>query len=325
MADGSVKIDARIDNSNIRSDVERINRELGRMGSNMGSVARTIRDAFNSEMNNLGGNISSNVNDINDQLSNIGSNVGSNVADVNAQLREIGADMTTIGQAARRLFDDGFNPLDSDVWGEVTQVNEELIRIGANIQSIVSQLNSEYQEEIDRLSSITRTEVTEINNEINRIGSNMGNNSREITQSFGSDFARMNSDITRGYTQVSDAHMAMMNEMKAYQHQMKAGMSGAREAQIEAQYGYFELMQSAGSYTGSVDDMIARINELGAAQKAANDQAINGNRMALMSIYQTIGTLNNASSTASRFQNNLTTMNNPLYNTSRLALTAVDS
>ncbi|MGG3528918.1 carbamoyl-phosphate synthase [Bacillus pseudomycoides] len=325
MADGSVKIDARIDNSNIRSDVERINRELGRMGSNMSSVARTIRDAFNSEINNLGGNVGSNVNDINDQLSNIGSNVGSNVANVNAQLREIGADMTTIGQVARRLFDDGFNPLDSDVRGEVTQVNEELIRIGANIQSIVSQLNSEYQAEIDRLSSITRTEVTEINNEINRIGSNMGNNSREITQSFGSDFARMNSDITRGYTQVSDAHMAMMNEMKAYQHQMKVGMSGDREAQIEAQYGYFQLMQSAGSYTGSVDDMIARINELGKAQKAANDQAINSNRMALMSIYQTIGTLNNASSTASRFQNNLTTMNNPLYNTSRLALTAVDS
>ncbi|PGF01635.1 carbamoyl-phosphate synthase, partial [Bacillus pseudomycoides] len=318
MADGSVKIDARIDNSNIRSDVERINRELGRMGSNMSSVARTIRQAFNSEINNLGGNISSNVNDINDQLSNIGSNVGSNVADVNAQLREIGADMTTIGQAARRLFDDGFNPLDNDVRGEVTQVNEELIRIGANIQSIVSQLNSEYQAEIDRLSSITRTEVTEINNEINRIGSNMGNNSREITQSFGSDFARMNSDITRGYTQVSDAHMAMMNEMKAYQHQMKAGMSGAREAQIETQYGYFQLVQSAGSYTGSVDEMIARINELGKAQKAANDQAINSNRMALMSIYQTIGTLNNASSTASRFQNNLTQMNNPLYNTSRL-------
>lgn len=325
MADGSVKIDARIDNSNIRSDVERINRELGRMGSNMSSVGRTIRQAFNSEINNLGGNISSNVNDINDQLSNIGSNVGSNVADVNAQLREIGADMSTIGQAARRLFDDGFNPLDSDVRGEVTQVNEELIRIGANIQSIVSQINSEYQAEIDRLSSITRTEVTEINNEINRIGSNMGNNSREITQSFGSDFARMNSDITRGYTQVSDAHMAMMNEMKAYQHQMKAGMSGAREAQIETQYGYFQLVQSAGSYTGSVDEMIARINELGKAQKAANDQAINSNRMALMSIYQTIGTLNNASSTASRFQNNLTTMNNPLYNTSRLALSAVDS
>ncbi|PEP61178.1 carbamoyl-phosphate synthase, partial [Bacillus pseudomycoides] len=343
MADGSVKIDARIDSTDVRKDVEKINKELARMGSNMGSVARTIKQAFESEMSNLGSNVGSSVSNINDQLGNIGNsftfnvnsineqlddigvNVGPNVNNINAQLQEIGSDMTSIGQAARRLFDDGFNPLDSDVRGEVTQVNEELIRIGANIQSIVSQLNSEYQAEIDRLSSITRTEVTEINNEISRLGGGMNSATSEMTRTFGSEFTRMNSDITRGYTQVSAAHMAMMNEMKAYQHQMKAGMSGAREAQIEAQYGYFQLMQSAGSYTGSVDDMIARINELGAAQKAANDQAINSNRMALISIYQTIGMLNNASSTASRFQNNLTTMNNPLYNTSRLALTAVDS
>ncbi|PGF01642.1 carbamoyl-phosphate synthase, partial [Bacillus pseudomycoides] len=300
MADGSVKIDARIDNSNIRSDVERINRELGRMGSNMSSVGRTIRQAFNSEINNLGSNVSSNVNNVNELLSSIGIN------------------MVSIGQQARSNFDSGFNPLDGDVRGEVSEVNGELIRIGANIQQIAAQIRNEYQSEIDRLSNITSNEVTQINNEISRIGNGMNSTTSEMTRTFGSEFTRMNSDITRGYTQVSDAHMAMMNEMKAYQHQMKAGMSGAREAQIEAQYGYFQLVQSAGSYTGSVDDMIARITELGAAQKAANDQAINSNRMALMGIYQTIGTLNNASSTASRFQNNLTTMNNPLYNTSRL-------
>ncbi|PGD69069.1 carbamoyl-phosphate synthase, partial [Bacillus pseudomycoides] len=307
MADGSVKIDARIDNSNIRSDVERINRELGRMGSNMSSVGRTIRQAFNSEINNLGSNVSSNVNNVNELLSSIGIN------------------MVSIGQQARSNFDSGFNPLDGDVRGEVSEVNGELIRIGANIQQIAAQIRNEYQSEIDRLSNITSNEVTQINNEISRIGNGMNSTTSEMTRTFGSEFTRMNSDITRGYTQVSAAHQGMMNEMKAYQTQMKAGMSGAREAQIETQYGYFQLVQSAGSYTGSVDEMIARINELGKAQKAANDQAINSNRMALMSIYQTIGTLNNASSTASRFQNNLTQMNNPLYNTSRLALTAVDS
>lgn len=174
-------------------------------------------------------------------------------------------------------------------------------------------------------SSQIRSDVERTNRELSRVGSNMGSTAREMRNTFGSEFTQMNRDIARGYTQVSQAHMDMMNEMKNASRQQKANMSGVREKQIEAQYGYFQLAQAQGQYTGSMGDLLTRINEIGKAQKSANDQAINSNKMAMMSIYQTIGYLNNASSTASRFQNNLTQMNNPLYNTSRLALTAVDS
>ncbi|EJQ89801.1 phage tail protein, partial [Bacillus cereus] len=170
-----------------------------------------------------------------------------------------------------------------------------------------------------------RRDVQQVNRELGRVGSNMGRVSRDMASSMGQGFTQMNNDIARGYTQVSQAHQGMMNEMKSAYMQQKANMSDTREAQIEAQYGYFKMAQASATYTGSVDTMINRINEIGKAQKKANDQQINGNRMALISMYETIGALNNASSTASRMQNNLTQMNNPLYNTSRLAMTAVDS
>ncbi|WP_240523144.1 hypothetical protein, partial [Bacillus pseudomycoides] len=73
----------------------------------MSSVGRTIRQAFNSEINNLGSNVSSNVNNVNELLSSIGIN------------------MVSIGQQARSNFDSGFNPLDGDLRGDVSEVNGE--------------------------------------------------------------------------------------------------------------------------------------------------------------------------------------------------------
>ncbi|HDX9500152.1 TPA: carbamoyl-phosphate synthase [Bacillus thuringiensis] len=170
-----------------------------------------------------------------------------------------------------------------------------------------------------------RRDVEQVNRELGRIGSNMGSVGREMRNTFGSEFSSMNRDISRGYTQVSASHQAMMDEMKVAYMEQKRNMSGVREKQIEAQYGYFQLAQSTQDYTGSMSDLITRINEVGKAEKKAKDEAMNADRMRMISIYQTIGALNNASSTASRFQNNLDRMNNPLYNTSRLALSAVDS
>ncbi|MCP1285376.1 carbamoyl-phosphate synthase [Bacillus sp. S0635] len=168
-------------------------------------------------------------------------------------------------------------------------------------------------------------DVQQVNRELGRVGSNMGRVSRDIRNTMGSEFANLNRDISRGYANISQESQNMMYEMKNAYKTQKQGMGEVYDAQIKAQYGYFQLAQSQGQYTGTMDDLLGRINEIGKAEKKAKDQAINNNKFAMMSIYQTIGYLNNASSTASRFQNNLTTMNNPLYNTSRLALTAVDS
>lgn len=170
-----------------------------------------------------------------------------------------------------------------------------------------------------------RQEVEQTNRELSRVGSNMGQTAREMRNTFGGEFAGMNRDIMRGHTQVSASHMAMLTEMKNYNKQHKASLQVVREKQIEAQYGYFQMSQSMGTYTGSVSDMINQANSYGKAMKTANDQAINSNKMANMSLLQTIGTMNNMTSIATRTANNLAVMNNPLYNTSRLALAGVSA
>ena len=55
MADGRVEIDARINNNNVRRDVQNINRELNRIGGGMNRTARDMRNTMGREMNGMVG------------------------------------------------------------------------------------------------------------------------------------------------------------------------------------------------------------------------------------------------------------------------------
>ncbi|MBG0964162.1 carbamoyl-phosphate synthase large subunit [Bacillus sp. SRB1LM] len=55
MADGRVNIDTRLETGNIRRDVQRVNNELGRIGSNMNRTARDMRNTMGREMNGMVG------------------------------------------------------------------------------------------------------------------------------------------------------------------------------------------------------------------------------------------------------------------------------
>ncbi|MGG1339661.1 carbamoyl-phosphate synthase large subunit [Bacillus toyonensis] len=55
MADGRVEIDARINDDNVRRDVQNINRELNRIGGGMNSTARDMRNTMGREMQGMVG------------------------------------------------------------------------------------------------------------------------------------------------------------------------------------------------------------------------------------------------------------------------------
>ncbi|HFR4182856.1 MULTISPECIES: carbamoyl-phosphate synthase large subunit [Bacillus] len=55
MADGRVEIDARINNNNVRRDVQNINRELNRIGAGMNRTARDMRNNMGREMQGMVG------------------------------------------------------------------------------------------------------------------------------------------------------------------------------------------------------------------------------------------------------------------------------
>ncbi|PFO79956.1 carbamoyl-phosphate synthase large subunit [Bacillus cereus] len=55
MADGRVDIETRLESGNIRRDVQRVNNELGRIGSNMNRTARDMRNTMGQGMNGMVG------------------------------------------------------------------------------------------------------------------------------------------------------------------------------------------------------------------------------------------------------------------------------
>ncbi|WP_257473649.1 carbamoyl-phosphate synthase [Bacillus tropicus] len=111
--------------------------------------------------------------------------------------------------------------------------------------------------------------------------------------------------------------------------QLKAEQRAAMKPHIEelkrTKLAYLDAAMSMGTYTGSAQDLIAQVNEIGKAEKAANDEIMKLDRMKQASILQTIGMLNNMSTTSSKLQGNLQRMGNPLYNVSRGALAATNA
>lgn len=111
--------------------------------------------------------------------------------------------------------------------------------------------------------------------------------------------------------------------------QLKAEQRAAMKPHIEelkrTKLAYLDAAMSMGTYTGSAQDLIAQVNEIGKAEKAANDEMMKLDRMKQASILQTIGMLNNMSTTSSKLQGNLQRMGNPLYNVSRGALAATNA
>ncbi|MED1835400.1 carbamoyl-phosphate synthase large subunit [Bacillus thuringiensis] len=55
MADGRVEVDARLNSSHVRNDVEHMNRELGRIGNGMDRTARDMRNTMGREMQGMAG------------------------------------------------------------------------------------------------------------------------------------------------------------------------------------------------------------------------------------------------------------------------------
>lgn len=111
--------------------------------------------------------------------------------------------------------------------------------------------------------------------------------------------------------------------------QMKAEQREAMKPHIEelkrTELAYLDAAMGMATYSGSAQDLIAQINEIGKAEKAANDAMMANDVMMQASILQTIGMMNNMSTTSSKLQANLRTMGNPLYNLSHGALMATNA
>ncbi|PHC13813.1 carbamoyl-phosphate synthase [Bacillus toyonensis] len=138
------------------------------------------------------------------------------------------------------------------------------------------------------------------------------------------DFVRTTNSTSREYRRnienMGDANSELSREIREINRQQREAMKPHIEQLKRAELQYLQTAMSMDTYTGSAQDLIAQVNEIGKAQKAANDALINNNVEAKAAILETIATMNNMTPTATRLRDNLRTMENPLYSLSHGAL-----
>ncbi|MEH7186471.1 phage tail protein [Bacillus toyonensis] len=143
------------------------------------------------------------------------------------------------------------------------------------------------------------------------------------------DFVRTTNRTSREYRRSIENMGDANSEYSQRLRQLKAEQREAMRPHIEelkrTKLAYLDAAMGMATYSGSAQDLISQVNAIGAAEKAANDAMMANDRFMQASLLQTIGMMNNMSTTSSKLTANLQRMGNPLYNFSRGALMATNA
>lgn len=172
--------------------------------------------------------------------------------------------------------------------------------------AIQEELVVQFRAETDQM----RREIQQMRREMNDFVTSTSRSSREYRRSI-ENMGNANSEYSR-----------RLRQMK---YEQREAMKPHIEELKRTKLAYLDAAMSMATYSGSAQDLIAQVNRIGKAEKSANDEIMKLDRMKQASILQTIGMLNNMSTTSSKLQGNLQRMGNPLYNVSRGALAATNA
>ncbi|MCU4923995.1 tail length tape measure protein [Bacillus cereus] len=137
--------------------------------------------------------------------------------------------------------------------------------------------------------------------------------------------SRSSREYRRSIENMGNANSEYSRRLRQMKYEQREAMKPHIEELKRTKLAYLDAAISMATYSGSAQDLIAQVNRIGKAEKAANDEIMKLDRMKQASILQTIGMLNNMSTTSSKLQGNLQRMGNPLYNVSRGALAATNA
>nr|MCX3323641.1 tail length tape measure protein [Bacillus paranthracis] len=126
--------------------------------------------------------------------------------------------------------------------------------------------------------------------------------------------ARSSRYYHRSLESMGNANSEYSRRLRQMKYEQREAMRPHIEELKRTKLAYLDAAMGMATYTGSAQDLIAQVNEIGKDEKAANDEIMKLDRMKQASILQTIGMLNNMSTTSSKLQGNLQRMGNPLYN-----------
>ncbi|WP_242300149.1 tail length tape measure protein [Bacillus cereus group sp. BfR-BA-01448] len=162
-----------------------------------------------------------------------------------------------------------------------------------------------------------RAETDQMRREIQQMRREMNN--------FVTSTSRSSREYRRSIENMGNANSEYSRRLRQMKYEQREAMKPHIEELKRTKLAYLDAAMSMATYSGSAQDLIAQVNKIGKAEKAANDEIMKLDRMKQASILQTIGMLNNMSTTSSKLQGNLQRMGNPLYNVSRGALAATNA
>ncbi|MDA2214001.1 tail length tape measure protein, partial [Bacillus cereus] len=166
--------------------------------------------------------------------------------------------------------------------------------------------------------------VVQFRAETDQIRREMADMQRQLNE-----FTRATTACSRQYNRSLENMGDSTSEYSRRLRRLKAEQREAMRPHIEelkrTKLAYLDAAMGMATYSGSAQDLISQINAIGAAEKAANDAMMANDVFMQASLLQTIGMMNNMSTTSSKLKANLQRMGNPLYNLSRGTLAATDA
>lgn len=174
-------------------------------------------------------------------------------------------------------------------------------------------------------SSNIRNDVQQVNRQLGNIGSNMRQVSDNmITQT---DYAarQMERSMSRYNRYMTEAQRGMAMEMRNYYSEQSEAMRQFAGRQVEVQYGFHQISQSARDFQGTNAQFLDQLREQGNLQRKLNDEMMAANKIIVADIHRQAGAMLARSTVASKITAQYERMGNPIYNVNRGFLQMADS
>jgi len=141
---------------------------------------------------------------------------------------------------------------------------------------------------------------------------------------FGKEMSAIGLTGAKSLKGLSTESLAMATEMKTAFSIQKNSLMGFADDMVKVKYGYFQMAQGAKDYTGTTADFMNDVQKMGKTHKQITENMIKNNDLLKMNFFQTVGTMLNRSTQASKISAEFDRIKNPLYSINKAGLAAAD-
>lgn len=197
-----------------------------------------------------------------------------------------------------------------DLNQQINELNQNTINnLGGSVQHITNITNNYFDESIHIINSL------------NSSYSNFHNTQNNNSDRHGDGI----NDLRGTYEFLDDHAAAMLENMRRGWRINSAAMAPFLGDLIEARHRFFQLALYSDRFTGTNQEFMGTIDEMGAQLRAAQDAMINNSVQARQQFYEQVGLMRTMSTQASKISANYERMGNPFYNINRGGLAAADA